>query len=77
MKCSSPPNNTHILGGCRFSSKLIIKIHNNTSMLLYQMLQTSDGGRWPIVGIDLGNNPTTNFNNKKIDMHDTASAHLP
>jgi hypothetical protein len=69
--------NTHILGGCRSTSKIRIKRHNNTFLLLHKLLQTSNGGRWPIVGIDLGNKPTMNFTNLKSNMEETTTPQLP
>jgi ribonuclease HI len=66
-KCNSPLTNTHILGGCRFTAKLRIKRHNSTFQLLLQLLQRSNGGRWPILCADLGHKPVTDFTNLTID----------
>ena len=55
------PTNTHILGACRFTAKFRTQRHNNTFKLLHQLLQDTDGGRWPIVGMDLGHIPVTDF----------------
>ncbi len=55
-KCQSPLNNTHILGGCRHTSMLRTKRRNNTFLLLHQLLQKSNGGRWPVIGVNLGKN---------------------
>ncbi len=62
-KCHSPLTNTHILGGCRFTANLRTQRHNNMFKLLHQLLQEADGGRWPIVGMDLGQKPVTHFKN--------------
>ena len=34
--------------------------HNNTFKLLHELLQTHNGGRWPILSMDLGNKPVKN-----------------
>jgi hypothetical protein len=62
-KCQSPLTNTHIFGGCRFTSKFRTQRHNNTFTLLHQLLKNSDGGRWPILGVDLGQKSITDFKN--------------
>ncbi len=43
-QCKSPLNNTHILGGCKYTAKLRTKRHNVTFLLLHQLLQQSNGG---------------------------------
>jgi hypothetical protein len=70
-KYQFPLTNTHILGGCRFTAKLIIKRHTNTFRLLIQQLQKSNRGRWPILCADLGHKPVTDFSNltPHIDTH--------
>jgi hypothetical protein len=72
-KCLSPLNNTHIMGGCKHTAKLRTKRHNNTFLLLHQLLQNTNGGRWPIIGLDLGNKPITYFSNNNIDAEEIAS----
>ena len=75
-KCHSPINKPHILGGCRSTSKLRMKRHNNTFLLLHRLLQTSNGGRWPIVGVDLGDTPIKDFTNLKPDIEETTASQL-
>jgi ribonuclease HI len=60
-KCQSPLSNTHLLGGCSHTAKLRTKRHNSTFLLLQQLLQTSNGGRWLVIGVDLGKQPVTDF----------------
>jgi len=67
-KGQSPLTNTHILGGCRFTAKLKTKRHNRTFRLLLQLLRKSNGGRWPILCVDLGHKPVTNFSNLMDDI---------
>ena len=55
QKCNQPLANTQLLGGCKYNAKLIISRHNNTFKLLHNLLQTHNGGRWPILSMDLGN----------------------
>ena len=76
-KCHPPINNTHILGGCRSTSKLRIKRHVNTFLLLHIILQTSNGGRWPIVGVDLGEKTITDLTNLKPDIEEITASQLP
>ena len=54
---------THILGGYRINSKFRSQPHNNTFTLLHQLLRKSDGGRWPILGVDFRQKPFTDFKN--------------
>ena len=75
-KCRSPLTNTHILGGCRFTAKFRAQRHNSTFKLLSQLLQDTEGGRWPIVGMDMGQKPVTNFKTLQIPPSDTEPAHL-
>jgi hypothetical protein len=60
-KCNQPLTNTHLLGGCKYIAKLRICRHNSTLKLLHDLLQTHNGGRWPILGMDLGNKPVKDF----------------
>ena len=76
-KCQAPLNNTHLLGGCSHTAKLRTKRHNNTFLLLHQLLQKSNGGRWPVIGIDLGKTPITDFRNTKPKTDDTPLSNLP
>ena len=76
-KCRSPLNNTHILGGRGHTAKLRTKRHNNTFLLLHLLLQTTNGGRWPIIGIDLGNKPVIDFSKHIPDTEATTLSHLP
>ena len=75
-KCQSPLTNTHILGGCRFTAKLRIKRHNSTFRLLQELLQKSNGGRWPILCADLGQKPVTDFDNLMEDIRNPTQADL-
>jgi len=72
-KCPSPIKNTHILGGCRSTSNLGIKRHNNNSLLLHKHLKIANGGRWPIVGVDLGNSPIKDFTSPKPDIEEATA----
>jgi hypothetical protein len=76
-KCHSPLNIARILGGCRSTSKLRIRRHNNTFLLLHKLLQTIHGGRWPIIGVDLGNTPIKDFTTLKPDIKEDTVAQLP
>jgi len=67
----------HILAGCISTSKPIIKRHNSTSLLLRKLLQTSNGGRWLIVRIDLSEKPTMDFTNLKPDVEVTTTPQIP
>ena len=68
---------THIFGGCRSTTKLRVKRHNNTFLLLRKLLQTSNGGRWPIVGVDLGDTPIKDFTHLKPDIEEATALQLP
>jgi hypothetical protein len=68
---------THILGDSRTTSKLRTKRHNNTFLLLHQLLQNTNGGRWPIIGLDLGNTPIRNFTTLKPDTTKDTTTQLP
>ena len=73
----STQQHTHILEGCRSKSKLRIKQHNNTFLLLHKLLHATHGGRMPIVGVDLGNTPIKDFTNLKPDIEDATTSQLP
>jgi len=60
-KCNQPLTNTHLLGGCKYNSKLRTSRHNNTFKLLQEQLETHNGGSWPIVSMDLGNETVKDF----------------
>jgi hypothetical protein len=74
-KCLYPLTNTHILGGYRFIAKLRVKRHNSTFRLLLQILQKSNGGRWPILCADLGHKPVTDFRNITVDIDTSSHTH--
>ena len=76
-KCQSPLNNTHLLGGCSHTAKLRTKRHNNTFLLLHQLLQKSNGGRWPFIGVDLWKQPVTGFYKHIPNTNDTTPSNLP
>ena len=68
-KCSQPLTNTHLLGGCKYIAKLRISRHNITFKLLQEQLEKHNGGRWPIVSMDLGNKTIKDFKTRmKIEM---------
>ncbi len=68
-KCSHPLTNTHLLGGCKYNSKLCTSKHNSTFKLLQGQLENHSGGRWPIVSMDLGNNTVKNFTTQmKVEL---------
>jgi hypothetical protein len=75
-KCQSPLINTHILGGCRFTAKLCTRRHNSTFKHLHQLLQNTDGGRWPVVGMHMGHKPVTDFNTLTTPPLDTEQTQL-
>jgi hypothetical protein len=56
---------------------LITKRHNNTFLLLHQLLQKSYGGRWPVIGVDLGKTPVTDFSKHTPKTDDTTPSDLP
>jgi hypothetical protein len=68
-KCKQPLANTQLLGGCKHNSKLRTSRHNNTFKLLHEELEKYNGGRWPIISMDLGNKPIKDFKSQiKIEM---------
>ena len=68
---------THILGGCITTSKLRTKRHNNTFLLLHKMLQTTNVGRLPMIGVDLSNTPIKDFKTLKPDITEATASQLP
>jgi hypothetical protein len=44
---------------------------------MHQLLQNTNGGRWPIIGLDFGNKPVIDFNKYKPDMEKTTPSHIP
>jgi hypothetical protein len=76
-KCQSPLTNTHILGGCRLTAKLIIKRHNIIFRLILQLLQKSNGGRWPILCADLGHKPVADFSSLAAGIDTSTHTHTP
>ncbi len=77
LKCQSPLNNTHILGGCRHTSTLRTKRHNNTFLLLHQLLKQSNGGRCPVIGVDLRKTPVMDFSKHIPKTENTTPSDLP
>jgi hypothetical protein len=65
-KCNLPLTNTHLLGGCKYNAKLRISSYKSTFKLLHDLLQTHNGGRWPILNMDIRNKPVKDF---KAQMH--------
>ena len=63
--------------GCRYTSKIKIKRQNNTFLLLHKLLQTTNGGRWPIIGVDLDNTPIKGFTTLKPDIIEDTASQLP
>jgi hypothetical protein len=75
-KCNQSLTNTHLLGGCKYNAKLRISRHNNTFKLLHDLLATHNGGRWPILIMDLGNKPLRDFKTKMhIERNTTQEYH--
>jgi hypothetical protein len=74
-KCQSPLANTRILGDFRLPAKLRVKRHINTFRLLLQLLQKSNGGRWPIMCADQGHKPVTDVNNLTVDIDTSSQTH--
>ena len=61
--------NTHLLGGCKHNSKLSTATHNNTFKLLQEQVEKHNGGRWPIVSMDLGKKTVKDYKTQmKIEM---------
>jgi len=60
-KCNQPLTNTHLIEGCKFNAKLRTSRHNNTFKLLQDQLEKHNGGRWPILSMDLGNKTIKDF----------------
>jgi hypothetical protein len=75
-KYMSPLNNTHILGGCKHTVKLRTKRHNRTFVFLHHLLHNANGGRWPTIGLGLGNKPVTYFSKHNTNIEETTSPHL-
>ena len=68
-KCNQPLTNTHLLGGCKYNSKLRISRHHSTFKLLHEQLEKHNGGRLPIISMDLGNKTVKDFKTQmKIEM---------
>ena len=61
-KCGHKLTHSHLLGGCFSTSRLRISRHHSTFTLLHQLLTQENGGRWPILAMDLGIQPTRDFN---------------
>ena len=61
-KCNQPLTNTHFIGDCsKHNSKLRTSRHNNTFKLLHEKLEKHNGGKWPIISMDLGNKTIKDF----------------
>jgi hypothetical protein len=70
-------NNTHNLGGCRYTAQLRIKRQNNTFLLQHQLRKNKNEGRWPLLGLYLGNQPVIDLSKHKIGIEETTPSHLP
>jgi hypothetical protein len=69
INMDQPLTNTHLLGGCKHNSKLRTSRHNSTFKLLHEQLEKHNGGRWPIISMDLGNKSVKDFRiQTKIEM---------
>ena len=66
-KCGHKLTHTHLLGGCYTTAKLKISRHHSTFKLLHTLLTQENGGRWPILAMDLGIKPTKNFEQQLED----------
>ena len=75
-KYRSPLTNTHIVRGCMSTAKLRAKRHNGTFTLLRQRIQSTNGGRWPILGMYLGHKPIIDLKNIHIPLDDTQNLSL-
>ncbi len=60
-KFNQPLTNPHLLGRCKYNAKLLTSTHNNAFKLLHDLLEANNGGRWPIVSMDLGSKPVKDF----------------
>ncbi len=55
------PSYTRLLEGCTYSTKFRTSRHNNTFKLLHDLLETHNGGRWPIISMYLRSKPVRDF----------------
>ena len=53
--------NSHMVAGCGTHTRLRTARHHSTFTLLVESLQHSDGGRWPLLAMDLGTGPIKDF----------------
>ena len=60
-KCGRKLTHTHMLGGCPATQNARTRRHNSTFTLLHQLLLKENGGRWPIIAMDLGKQPVKDF----------------
>jgi hypothetical protein len=49
------------LGGCKYNAKLRTSRLNIAFKLLQDLLGTHNGGRWPMLSMDLGSKPVKDF----------------
>ena len=71
--------NSHLAGDCPTKQRLRTDRHNSTFLLLHELLQESNGGRWPILAMDLGRKPIKDFEATpvaEIIRHTTSSPPL-
>jgi len=61
---------------CKHTAKTRTKRHNSIFLLLHKILRNTNGGRWPIIGLDLGSTPITYFSKHNTDIEETTSSHL-
>ena len=66
-RCGHKLTHSHLLGGCYTTAKLKISRHHSTFKLLQQLLTNENGGRWPILAMDLGIQSTRDFEQQLED----------
>ena len=71
-KCGQKLTHTHLLGGCHAMQNARTRRHNSTFTLLHRLLSRENGGRWPILAMDLGRQPVTDFEKQLKDCRTEA-----
>ena len=70
--CKKYLSNSHLAGDCHVHQNMRTRRHNSTFTLLKKLVESSEGGRWPIITSDLGRRPVHEFHEespKEIAMH--------
>ena len=60
-KCGRKLTHTHMLGDGPATQNARTRRHNSTFTLLHQLLLRENGGRWPVIAMDLGKQPVKDF----------------